>query len=345
LFTNVPVVLTKPGKIKFEDAYVNATYKDPRNKLSHIRQYKREKKAYDDTIDKETTTAYNPYFVYESTDNSTGKINGQVGTLSKTVSGKYFTIIDILAKKYGEKQYSKLKSLSDLDWRASLNVILKNDETKDTLYWQIDQARNIVNCPFMLVPYFTKQKQLYLNKKLVATKNFNNVIDINTGQIVNIKQGDIYTCNDISFVDSEKSKYFTPMYFLKNEKGYEVSFVFGSLEDGEFITEKEFLRRAVESKKLEDQRKKELLAEQKRQAQEMLAFKNECVKLFGTKMGALVSQGNVVLGMTKDMCLYAWGNPIDTNTMRSAGGVTEQWVYNWSTYLYFQNGILKTIQN
>ena len=346
LFTNAPVVLTKPGKIPFEDARINAIYKDAKNRSSHIIQYNKEKKAYDDTIDKETTNVYKPYYIYEATNKANGKITGQVATISKTVSGKYFTIIDILAKKYGDKQYSKLESLADLDWRASLNVILKNDETRDTLYWQIDQARNIENYPFILVPYFIKQKQLYLDKKLVATKNFNlPAIDINNGEPVTIKSGDVFTCTDISFTDTEKNKYMMPMYFLKNVKGNEISFVFGSFEDDGFITEKEFIRREADKKKLEEQRKKEQLANEKRQSQEKLAFRNECIKKFGAKMGSLVCEGNVTLGMNKDMCLYAWGNPIDINTIQFARGTTEQWVYNWSTYLYFENGILKTIQN
>lgn len=346
LFTDKQIVLTKPGKIPFDDIYLSAVYKDQKVRKTHKEQYEKEKNRYNETIDKESTNAYSPYYVHESTDKSNGKIKGWVATDPKTVSGKYFTILDIQAQKYGDKKYSKLESLADLDWRASLRVILKNDQTKDTLYWQIDQARNIPNYPFMMVPYFAKQKQLYLNKRLVATKDFSSpVIDINTAQPITIKSGDVFTCSEISFADTEKSKYLAPMYFLKNDKGNEVSFILGAFENESFLTENEFLRREAEKKKLDEQRKKEALEHEKRQAQELLAYRNECIKKFGANMGAMVSQGNVALGMTKDMCLYAWGNPIDVNTLQTTGKTTEQWVYNWGTYLYFENGTLKTIQN
>lgn len=346
LFNKKETVLIKPGKIPFDDIYLSAVYKDPKVRKAHKEQYQREKDKYDATVDKESTNAYSPYFIQQSIDKANGSIKGKIGTDPKTVSGKYFTILDIQAQKYGEKQYSKLESLEDLDWRASLQVVLKNDQTKDTLYWQIDQARNIANYPFMIVPYFSKQKQLYLDKKLIATKNFSTpVIDVNTAQPVTIKNGDIYTCTDISFADIEKSKYLTPMYFLKNDKGNEICFILGSFENEAFITEEVFLKREAEKKKLDEQRKKEKLEEEKRHAQEQLAFKNECIKKFGLKMGTLVNEGNVALGMTKDMCIYAWGNPIDVNTIQSTGRTTEQWVYNWDTYLYFENGTLKIIQN
>jgi hypothetical protein len=48
--------------------------------------------------------------------------------------------------------------------------------------------------------------------------------------------------------------------------------------------------------------------------------------------------------MTKKMCRESWGDPIDINRTVFAWGTFEQWVYDIDKYLYFEDGILKTIQ-
>jgi len=57
------------------------------------------------------------------------------------------------------------------------------------------------------------------------------------------------------------------------------------------------------------------------------------------------SKGATV-GMTKQECLdSSWGNPEDINKTTTASGVSEQWVYSSNRYLYFEDGILTTIQD
>jgi hypothetical protein len=59
---------------------------------------------------------------------------------------------------------------------------------------------------------------------------------------------------------------------------------------------------------------------------------------------AAVLAGRVRIGMTKAMARAAWGEPSDINRTITASVVHEQWVYG-DSYLYFDNGILTTIQN
>lgn len=57
------------------------------------------------------------------------------------------------------------------------------------------------------------------------------------------------------------------------------------------------------------------------------------------------AKGGVRIGMSKKQVLASnWGKPSSVNRTTSANGTAEQWVYDGS-YLYFQNGILRTIQN
>jgi hypothetical protein len=54
----------------------------------------------------------------------------------------------------------------------------------------------------------------------------------------------------------------------------------------------------------------------------------------------------VEIGMTRERVLQSqWGRPQKVNTTTTARGTREQWVYGGGNYLYFENGILTTIQN
>ena len=54
----------------------------------------------------------------------------------------------------------------------------------------------------------------------------------------------------------------------------------------------------------------------------------------------------VTLGMTREEVLTeGWGKPSDINRTTSASCVSEQWVYPDYKYLYFEDGILVTIQD
>lgn len=75
-------------------------------------------------------------------------------------------------------------------------------------------------------------------------------------------------------------------------------------------------------------------------------------KRYGKQNAKTIIEGNVKIGWSKEMCREAWGRPDKINTTRGIWGVHEQWVYEYSdefSYdifcLYFENGILTTIQD
>ena len=58
------------------------------------------------------------------------------------------------------------------------------------------------------------------------------------------------------------------------------------------------------------------------------------------------AKGGVHIGMTKDQALASnWGKPNKVNNTTNANGTREQWVYRDGNYLYFDNGILTSIQH
>lgn len=58
-----------------------------------------------------------------------------------------------------------------------------------------------------------------------------------------------------------------------------------------------------------------------------------------------IACGSVYIGMSADQVVAAWGRPRDINRTTYSFGVHEQWVYNNSSYVYFENGIVTAIQN
>jgi superfamily II DNA or RNA helicase len=57
----------------------------------------------------------------------------------------------------------------------------------------------------------------------------------------------------------------------------------------------------------------------------------------------LIAARKIRLGMTADQVRQSWGKPEDINRSVTRWGVSEQWVYE-ANYLYFDDGILTTIQ-
>lgn len=69
----------------------------------------------------------------------------------------------------------------------------------------------------------------------------------------------------------------------------------------------------------------------------------ECTLSYADKKKA--KQAGVNIGMTQQEVLNSnWGKPKDINKTTTAYGTSEQWVYDEYKYLYFEDGLLTTIQ-
>lgn len=58
----------------------------------------------------------------------------------------------------------------------------------------------------------------------------------------------------------------------------------------------------------------------------------------------LIANAKVRIGMSAVQARASWGTPDDINRTTTARGTDEQWVYD-SSYLYFEDGLLTSIQN
>lgn len=71
----------------------------------------------------------------------------------------------------------------------------------------------------------------------------------------------------------------------------------------------------------------------------------ELNRKYGKVNTKLILDGKVKIGWNKKMCIESWGEPMSVNRTLFKDVVTEQWVYDIGTYLYFKNNILTAIQD
>lgn len=70
----------------------------------------------------------------------------------------------------------------------------------------------------------------------------------------------------------------------------------------------------------------------------------EAVAKWGPSVAKDIVEGYVRIGWNKEKCIMSWGEPKDINRSIGSWGTHEQWCYS-SSYLYFENGKLTSIQN
>jgi hypothetical protein len=58
----------------------------------------------------------------------------------------------------------------------------------------------------------------------------------------------------------------------------------------------------------------------------------------------MIKERSIVIGMTADQVIFSWGEPTQKNRTTTANGVSEQWVYKGSNYVYMENGVMTALQ-
>lgn len=245
---------------------------------------------------------------------------------SEKMVGKYFFVIDVEKKNPSNELTDPLILLDKIT----------NDTIRYTGNWD-DNKRWIV------VGYYEKIKSLFENKELVFIKDGIGYSD-RTG-LINIQTQErnraipinsIWTCKAVSI--DQKSKIHDIdvnriVLVLENSKlgqyycYYENKYT--KYEDNNSYISGMFL--------LKEDFNKQLIEYQNR--------KSTLTKKYGKENAKKILEGIVVTGWNKQMCIESWGNPSDINKTTGAYGTHEQWIYGGDSYLYFEDGILITIQN
>ena len=188
---------------------------------------------------------------------------------------------------------------------------LEEKETKNVVFFQYSLQFETA-FPFIVVGYFEKLKKTEIGREFILRgRNWISsdvMTEMNTGlPVSNFVAGAKWRCVDITI----EEKYYSLSLVIANEKGEQIPLGIDNTKVNNWV---------FEYRDAENFRKK-----------------------FGNENWKIILDGKVKIGMTKEMCELSWGEPKAINETISAGSKSEQWVYG-KNYLYFENGLLKTIQ-
>ncbi len=324
-------------------------------KGSALTQYKEREMAYENSF-KVTSDIYNAVYS-EKVPNQ-----NKYYTPYESIQNTYFTILDIeIGDKMTKGVFSKLEEWNNPHNLSAdaflLRFTLKNETTNEEIYW-ITRTSNISHTWLFLVPYFEKMQKMYKGRNVVPTTEILNLADVKTGNAVTISAKDVWNCYDVTFVNLKEEQLIEPFFFLEKD-GVRVKIHFRDFSkecDGvfteedrirrpTFLLESDFNEIILEKQRAIDEQRR--IEEEQQRLEELARAEHQrlIMQKYGEKLGKLICAEKVCLGMTSEMCRSAWGTPISVNSTIVEGIVFEQWVYGWKTYLYFENGILKAIQN
>ena len=219
---------------------------------------------------------------------------------------------------------------------------------------------NEYNFKWIVLGHYEKIKSLYINKEFVFTgtdnvyieykwEKANGLICLATDTVTqNIAKESIWTCVGVQVKPRNKDDHMdtdrrSPIVLIFDNPSYGKHYCYLESRNGEpykkllgegnqaYICGRFLLKSYYDNVKAVSAANKA-----KRKA--------DLTKKFGAANAKLILEGKVKIGMTKAMCTEAWGHPYDINKTIGSWGVHEQWVYG-SSYLYFENDILTSIQN
>lgn len=222
-----------------------------------------------------------------------------------------------------------------------------SDSHKNRYLWNISSIHTGTR-DALLIPFLNYISQKYTGVKYTPNKNLKNtetnyiydLTDIDTGEDkIIIKNGEVFTCTGVEFMKANfATPLLNPFLILKsNNTTIRVSFM-NKLIGSKFDTSSISFRPNIQKDFISIKNLNAFRNKQKEQ-EEFLK------KKYGETISNLITNKKVKIGMTKEMCLEAWGKPNRINNTINSKGTYEQWVYDTGNYLYFNNGILETIQN
>lgn len=293
-------------------------------------------------------------------------------------SSDYSTFIE-----YGGK-YSSIKSYRNGEYIAKLeNKTFVVDSVSGSTFYLKEESNPhnsiilYVNSDYewtadfawVSLGYFEKIKQMYLGKEFVYINKddefdleyhygvhpHDRFMDYNTKRNLakKIPCNSVWKCTDVlvlpgklKFGDCDNRVILN----IENEK-YGKYYIFASKllklkewKRDNFLTMEEFHKYQA----IQNQLRAEAKAKAAKAAAEAAKRENErktnILVRYGEYYGNLILQGKIVIGMTKQQCIDAIGNPTRINRTTTASTIYEQWVYS-GRYLYFENGNLVTIQD
>lgn len=231
---------------------------------------------------------------------------GEYGYNSKyeALNGKYFKVIDVI-------NHPKSKENEAL-YGSKFYLKLEEKESGNIIYYEYNSLFKY-DFPFIVVGFFEKAKTKYIGTDYILRgRNWmdskTEMYDIQNGKSIDFSGGTIWKTVDLTI----EEKYYMLSLILENSNGEQLALPLDNVSNGV-----SYAFPKIDADKYKQK--------------------------FGEENWALILNGKVKVGMTKEMCELSWGKPKDINQTITEGKNSEQWVYS-EHYLYFDNGILTAMQ-
>lgn len=202
---------------------------------------------------------------------------------------------------------------------------------------------------FVAAKYYDKLINTLAGKTVCFLYHAISLIDACSGDRVYIKTSDfrlhrkhLYFCKDIveygntlcAVIENDEIRFIAPIKHNPSDineedffKKHEIRLQGGPVLIPESVFDAE-VQRLIRDEQAEIQAyedaQKAAVAEKKAAKERRKA---ELIRRFGTESGAKIAQGQVALGMSKAMCLEAWGSPTNRQQAKTLTGTSEIWYY------------------
>lgn len=258
--------------------------------------------------------------------------------------GKYYRVDGILPDDSSKGLYH----------RMSLTNVESGEQTQEGSIFTRDY-----NFKWVVVGHYEKIKSLYINKDFVymGTEEVfiqyewdkaNGLINLETDTVTkNIPKESVWTCVGVQVKPRKKEDYMvndkrSPIVLIFDNPSLGKHYCYLEASDGKpyQTLQKDappYICGRFYTKSYYDKVKAITAANKAKR-------KASLINKYGSSNANLILEGKVKIGMTAEMCREAWGSPYDINKTIGSWGIHEQWVYDGS-YLYFEDGILTSIQN
>jgi|GEM_PF-2846740 len=228
-------------------------------------------------------------------------------TSLKEVQGRYFKITGFTE----DGKYIKLKDVNN---------------SNDSLLYQMHELLWDPIIDYVIVGYFIREREAYLNHHFYLNDAYvfgAPSIDVVSGETILLSDtNERWKCYDVTFLETTCYYYPILALLLTNSHGARITLKLSYMKPiySSSCKSKEFMH-LWEFTDEKDVRRKGRL------------FEASMIKRFGPKYGELIIQHKVDIGMTDEMCDYAWDKPNEIHYITKAGHKIEKWIYKSRTDL------------
>lgn len=235
---------------------------------------------------------------------------------------------------------------------------LENTKTHEIV--SFENYNTNYNANWVVLGYYEKQKEKYIGKEFVyinlARKTVDGLFSLDADTVTaGIEKESVWKCVDVavkirtaSMWKYEHDDNRCPVVLVLDNPKYGKHYCYIEDKFGwHFDDEKEIYKASsyglplICGKFIDKASYDHILA---LNAQQKAQKRKELTRKFGKTNADLILDGIIEIGMTKEMCREAWGEPDEINTTITAYGTTEQWCYGFS-YVYFKGNRITVIQN